>query len=259
MYEAIKNTLNRLTTKIHLPGFTQFRELMSGFAVEFGRVVDYRDKVKRSIVPNPDMDPDTIDDYKIKYGESNYLGGTTEDQINRIIEKAALTGNGGPDWIQEQVQQAGFPLYMIENADRSIDPATVQGSLIVCSPPRGEGKETIQFDDYGIQFDDPVQYDSPNPKTTYPVPVKYEIGSDPKYWGYYFFLSPFPDRLATQSELLLLTGRDYIYLKNLIIELKHLRFRCIAQVGIDMRIVTDTGMQIVTDTGMKIIAVNKGE
>lgn len=251
MLNSIKKTLKRLSVKIHLPGFLNVGKLYEGIAIEFNRTNEYKNKIVSSIVPNKNMDIDTLEDYNNKYGVPNYLTGTDEEKINRLLEKASLSGNGGLDFLQEQIRLAGFDLYVIENykvgdivqfnkfqhsisiqmgsIGSYIDPDDVPGELVVGSPPRGFGKLLLtRFNKF--QHSSSVQMGSPDLTATYPQPVQYEITDDPKYWGFYFFLSPFSDRIAVNGEELELDERSWNYLYKLILELKHKRNWCIAQI-----------------------------
>ena len=172
LIESIKKTLTRLGIPIILPGFEQLKDFYGGLAAEYERIINFKNSVKNNIVPYKGMDPYSIDDYNVKYGIPKYLPGSDALRIDRIIEKANLRGFGGPDWIEEQLQKAGYLLYVHENLAKDIDPGTVPGELIVCSPPRGYGEIVAQWGQaqYGTH-----QYRTPNPLFLYPRPVEYEI------------------------------------------------------------------------------------
>jgi len=133
------------------------RSLYTGIAQEFERTKDYIDLVNCASVPSSNLCTEALTDLEVKFGIS-YLGDVTDaERINRIIERASLFGAGGPRWIQDRVQEAGFPLYVIENVPGSsistqygdvqydettqyslvpkrVDPTTVPGILITSSP-----------------------------------------------------------------------------------------------------------------------------
>jgi len=253
MLNSIKNTLNRLSVNIHLPSFGNLKKLYAGLAVEFSRFIDYKNSIYNNVVPHPGMDSFAIDDYNKKYGIPKYLPGPDELRIDRIIEKANVTGFGGPQWLEEQVQKAGFPLYVHENlrenaatiqcgdfqcGDEQVgytemfpyDPNSVHGELIVGSPPRGEGR--IYLSQCGTFQCGDMQCGTSNPLYLYPRPVPYNITDQQNYWGFFFFLSPFPDRLATSGELYEMPDYEFNYLFQILCEIKFQRNWCIAQVKI---------------------------
>lgn len=255
MIKAIKRTLLRLSGKIYIFNpIVWFPKLLDGLSVEFGRVRDFKNQVLSATVPNDNMWSSAIEDYNNKYGIPNTLGGTDAQKICRIIEKASLSGFPGPEWLEDQLQLAGFQLYVVENkpltvnvrqwgtfqwgtagvqyglTSRFIDPDTILGELVVGSPPRGAGR--IILNQFGsFQWGQSgVQYGTLDPNALNPQPVLYERTTDSTYWGFYFTLSPFDGVVATsESEFLQVTEREFEYLKNLIIELKLQRNWCILQ------------------------------
>lgn len=232
-----------------LPVFGQ--ALYDGIALEFDRVNDFRTLVTTSAVPNANMNTDTIVDYEGKYGIDEDITATNDERIARIIERAQRDGNGGPDWLQEQIQQAGFDLYVILNTKTvsfvpqfgnfqfgqiqfggSIfytDPRTVDGELIVSSP---NGNIGGQFENFGnFQFGT-TQFGVLVDGFAYPRPKPFTLTSDPDKWGYVFFLSPDPNGIVGSGSLLSVTQEQFDFLEKLVIQLKHVRNWCIAQVQI---------------------------
>ncbi|PKL40740.1 MAG: hypothetical protein CVV44_03800 [Spirochaetae bacterium HGW-Spirochaetae-1] len=222
MENSITRTLNRLLVKIHLPGFETVRLFLEGLAVEFGRVIEMKNRVLSVVVPNVNMDTDAIEDYNEKYGIPQYLTGTDAQKINRIIERASLVGHGGPEWLEEQIQKAGFALYVHLNLPTDEDELQL-GDFQMSS--------TIQFGS-PLTYIDPELVPGELIVGTHPTGGSWIITDDAFYWGYYFFLSPFSDRLAAAGELLELSQQQYNYLYKVITSLKYMRNRCIAQVEI---------------------------
>jgi hypothetical protein len=254
MLQSIKNTLLRLSAKIF--GFNPidwYPALLEGLAIEAGRVRDFRNKILSAVVPNENMDPDTLDDHNQKYGIPLTLAGTDAEKRARIIEKAALTGWPGPEWLQDQIQKAGFPLYVHENREyvadsttrryggfqystftqygpyqKEHDPNQIPGKLVVGSPPGGKGR--LYLNQWGDMEWGDFEYGSPDPNSLNPQPIEYERTTDEKYWVFYFILSPFEDRLAVDSsEFLSITQSELDYLCSLIIGIKLMRNWCILQ------------------------------
>ena len=225
--------------------------LYDGLAEEFDRVNDFRTLVKTSVVPNENMSADTIEDNEDKYGIDEDITATNEERIDRIIERAQRDGSGGPDWLQEQVRQAGFDLYVILNIKSVFtgfqfgnfqfgqiqfgssvtytDPRTVDGELIVSSP---NGNIGGQFQNFGnFQFGT-TQFGVLIDGFAFPRPKPFTISSDPNRWGYFFFLSPDPNGIVGAGSLLGITAEQLRLLKKLVIQLKHTRNWCIAQVQV---------------------------
>lgn len=252
----IKLAVQRLIERLmKLPfSFTSYLSLfVDGLSAEFNRVNSYRERVKTSTVPNDNMDVDSIEDYETKYGIENLSTSTTEERIARIIQRASRDGNGGPDWLEAQIQGEGFPLYVIINEPESessvpqfgdfqfddvqfgglvsyIDPRDVDGELVASSPNGNIGGLFEQFG--SLQFGPTQQFGTLIDGVAYPRPRPFVLPSDPDRWGYVFFLSPFSDRIAGSSELLDVTEEEWRFLNKLILQLKYTRNWCIAQVNI---------------------------
>lgn len=247
---SISNTLRRLNLNIFGVDLLVFGQaLFDGLAEEFDRVNDFKDVVKSATVANENMAKETLDDYEQKYGIVNVSGTSFESRRGRVIERASENGNGGPDWIQQQIRQAGFDLYVHVNEPTVstspqfgdfqfnevqfgdlvtyTDPRDVSGELIASSPVGNIGGLFEQFGDH--QFSD-VQFGTLISGSAYPRPSTFSIPSDPNRWAYVFFLSPFDDRLATSLELLALSRDELRFLNKLILQIKFTRNWCIAQV-----------------------------
>lgn len=253
----IEKTIKNLLSFIYNLVPVKFLDkLISGLSQEFYRLLDYRDILLKSIVPNINMSIGSIPDFNKKYGIPNTLIGTDEEKINRIIEKVDITGFPGPAWFQDQIQKAGFPLYVHENTPTvaqelqfndfqfstfeqwgatSIftNPLETPGVLIVGQPWGNSGPyPVIQYGSAGLQFGQKnLQVGGKDLAKKSPIPKNYEIQPDSATWGFYFWLSPFSDRLAVDdNELLLLTEDQFEYLKTIVISNKLVRNWCIAQV-----------------------------
>ncbi len=256
---AIARTLKRLLAGGRVTdGPVWLAKLYAGLAPEFNRLSEYKGKVMAAAVPNENLPAEALDDLEAKYGIEHYLGLSEQERINRILERASGTGCGGPDWLQEQLQQAGFPLYVIANGKQSTaavqygdfqysravqygqsvsrtNPASVPGELIVSSPPIKGGWPYLTQYGAARQYSPVMQQYSKvtDPAYTVPQPARFLIPYEAKYWVRFFFLSPFADRLAaSEEELLSLTAEQFRYLKRLVIQIKYLRDWCIAQVKI---------------------------
>lgn len=255
---SVSSSIARTIRRLNLHGVVMAlpifgKALYDALSLEFERVDEYRQKVLDSTTPNLLMDSDTIDDYEDKYGIQSIMTATTEERIDRIIERAQMDGNGGPDWLQDQIQKAGFELYVIQN-ERNVssvfqfgdfqfndvqfggaitytDPRTIDGELVASSPNGNLGGQFDQFGDF--QFGSDVQFGTLAENTAYPRPKGFTIGSDPDTWGYVFTLSPFPSGIATDTDDFLdVTEAEWDYLEKTVLQLKHLRNWAIVQVNI---------------------------
>jgi hypothetical protein len=195
-----KRLLLRLFGKIDILHAAEWIPLLlEGIEVELDRVNDFRKVVLSAVVPNLDMDDDTLDDTIKKYGLSfvNYLPGISNlNKKNFCIEAAALSGYSGKDWLQDQLHRAGFIFY-VHPLPPATNPNLIPGELIVGTHPTGG---------------------------------YWAYTSDPDYWPFYFVLSPFPDRIATDAELTPYTTFSFQIVKKLIINLKFQRDWVILQI-----------------------------
>lgn len=196
----IKRLLLRLLGKLDILHAAEWIPLlMEGVQLELDRVNDFKKVVLSTVIPNANMDLDTLDDNIKKYGLDyvNYLPGVTdEDKVNFCIEAAALSGFSGPDWIEDQLQKAGYEFY-VHSIPAATDPATIPGELIVGTHPTGG---------------------------------YWSYTGDSDYWPFYFILSPFDDHIATGGELTAISTYTYQIMRKLIINLKFQRDWCILQV-----------------------------
>ena len=246
-------TIKRLFGKIYnFNPALWFPLLVEGLSVEFERIKSFKNDVYSSTVAHEDMPSFAIDDYENKYGILIKTG-TDQERINRILERADLNGLPGKDWLERQIQTAGFPLYVIENlpleqtalkwgtfqwgnafwglTDRFIDPNTVLGELIVNSPFTGQGK--VYISQFGSFQWGASQFGVPDLTTTTPPPKEYVRTTNQVRYGFYFFLSPDPNGIVlTEPELLELSQSDFNYLKKLIIRSKLMKNWAIAQVKV---------------------------
>ena len=197
------------------------KALYEGLSEELNRVVEYKDIVKSSVIPNANMNVDTLEDYEKRYGLRSDPLFSDEDRINKIIERASRNGNGTATWLESQLQKAGFDLYVIENLPNEptgasfgdfqfgteqfgglvtyTDPRNVPGEIVASSPNGNIGGQYISFGDF--QFGSDFQFGTLQENSSYPVAKPFSIPATPDTWGYVFFISPFPDRLAEEVEL----------------------------------------------------------
>lgn len=253
---SIKDSISKTIRRLNLQGIIMKlpifgKALYDGLSCEFERVNDFREIIKTSVVPNENMDNSTIDDNERKYGIVTDISLLDSQRIDRIIERAQRDGSGGPDWLQDQIHKAGFPLYVILNVivpetvpnfgtfqfgtdqfggtSSYTNPSNVPGELVASSPNGNLGPLYINFGTF--QFGN-SQFGVLVPNTTNPRPKPFTITTDPNKWGYFFFLSPFPDRLATSLELLQISEKEWSDLRLQVMQLKHLRNWAIVQIEV---------------------------
>ena len=237
---SIARTLKRLLLGGRVSsGVTWLPRLLRGLSKEFARVNDLKNIVLRAAVPSRDLPVETLDDLEEKYGIEPIANATDDERRNRIIERARPDGNGGPDWLQEVVQQAGFLLYVLPNGripqtrvqyggtrysrftfygftPAAAFPGFVPGEIVTSSPMQK----------------DPLS-DPTDPTRSYPQPQAPTISPLPATWNRYIFLSPFPDRLASDStELLSISLDEWRYLRRLVVSTKYRRDWAMVQVQI---------------------------
>lgn len=228
--QVIARTLKRLMVGGRATeGATWLARLYDGLSQEFRRVNEFRHLVVRSVVPNRDLPEEALEDMERKYGLRESSVFTNAERLARILERARLDGSGGPDWLQDILQLAGFPLYVHANINNT-DPRPIPGELITSSAITGF-RTFITWGSFTYSAN--VQYGEEDRSRTLPRPTEPTIPADPTKWRPFVFLSPFEDRLATtQEERVSVTPEEWRYLRSLIIRTKYVRDWCIAQVAI---------------------------
>lgn len=274
--ESIAKTTRRIGNIGKLLLGPGVRALYDGMAEEFGRVSEYKEIVRCATVPSLNLCPEAIDDLESKYGISSYGDSTEQQRIDRIVERATLFGSGAAGWLQQQIQAAGFPLYVVENTPTPgiptqmgpdtqmdittqmatlpsrIDPSTVPGILITSSPNRKGGGVIAPGSQIGIQMGPNTQMGTLDEDYSYPQPALRNRPTDATLWGAVFFLSPIAGRLATEDEMLYLSDERIRYLEKLIMQIKYLGRWCIAQVATRVVRITSDGSVRVIDDGTTI-------
>lgn len=270
---AIARTLQRIGTVAGIFG-KNVSAIWRGLSKEFGRFIDYRDLVKCATVPSENLCVESLDDLERKYGLPDAEEMTDDERVARIVERASIRGSGGIDWFEAQIQAAGFPLYVIENSPKPsvatmfgdeqfssttqfglmpkrIDPLTVPGILITSSansPGAGRLVSASQFG-IGMQFGSSF-FGTVDPNYVFPQPSNRQLPTDTQKWSRVFFLSPFPDRLATIDEMLLLSQEKIRYLTQLVQTIKYLHLWVVAQVQEDVVLITEDGEILTTEDGI---------
>lgn len=266
MIDMISRTLSRFILSVSdTIGGSWIGKIADGLAVEYSRILAFRDSVYCAALPSDNLCPDAMDDLERKYGIGVYADATESERKARILERASLYASMGPDWLQAQIQLAGFPLYVIENTPSAtrvntqmgdqqfdsttqfgvmpsrIDPSSVAGTLITSSANKPGGFKANALSQFGsvMQFGAGVQFGSPNSDYAYPLPSERVLPTDSTLWGRVFFLSPIAGRLATEDKMLYLSQDQIAYLTRLVIQLKPLRMWCVAQVATRVIIVDD--------------------
>lgn len=139
-----------------------FKQLSEALAKEPERIKDFYDTVRDSGIPDCNILPDeALSDWETFLALSKNDSLTNVERCERIQGKFIAQGGQGPDYIQQVLQDAGFPVYVFENipsdnpsfrqytaalggfslggsnlgayTDR-IDPRTVDGTLIAGPP-----------------------------------------------------------------------------------------------------------------------------
>jgi len=274
--DSIAQTIRRIGLAGGILGGPTIRKLWQGLSKEFGRVWDYLGLVESATVPSPETAIETLSDLEDKYGLPAAEEMTDDERITRLVERASQYGSGGAGWLQQQIQAAGFPLYVIENSPRPaeetqfgdvqfspttqfalmpkrVDPLTVPGVLITSSAySAGAGRMATESQfGVGMQFGSSF-FGTRDPNYIYPPPRERQIPTDTQKWARFFFLSPFPDRLASIDEMLLLSSEKIRYLTQLVQTIKYLHLWCIAQVQEDIVLTTEDGEILTTEDGINL-------
>lgn len=276
MIDMIERTLSHFFLSVSSwIGGTWMAKLAAGLAVEFSRISDMRESVLCAVVPSENLCSESLYDLETKYGIDHSSVLSDEQRIARILDRASMDGSGGIDWLEDVIQTAGFPLYVIENVKTvpeetqfgdvqfgnttqfaimpsREDPTLVPGVLITSSPNRRGGAATVASSQFGSAQFGSSQFGTKDLTKIYPQPATRTIPLDPSTWSRIFFLSPVEDRTANENEMLLLSEEQIRYLVKLIEQVKYLRNWCIAQVGTDVQRITSDGAIRVLEDGTTI-------
>lgn len=256
-------------------GGTWIRAMMKGIAGELARVSEMRDSVYCAVVPSTNLCTGAIFDLEGKYGIDHNDELTDEQRIARILDRASMNGAGGPKWLENVIQSAGFPLYVVENVkgvstetqfgdiqfDQTtqfatmpsrVDPSSVSGVLITSSANKRGGRAVAPSSQFGSAQFGSSRFGTPDTTKSYPQPATRNLPTDPTTWGRVFFLSPIKGRLASRDELLIISEEEQRYLIRLIEQVKFLRNWCVLQVGQNVQRSTDDGSVRVLEDGTTI-------
>lgn len=108
----------------NLPVDSQHRELMEALSKEPERICDFFNDVLVSGIPGI-IPSEALPDWEEFLALEKNDSLTNEERNERISGKLSAQGGQGPDYIQDTLQMAGYPLYVTENIP-SISPSAKQ-------------------------------------------------------------------------------------------------------------------------------------
>jgi hypothetical protein len=94
---------------------TQIEQVLDGSQLEAGRVKVFIDSIRDSGIPDSNLPADALDDWETFLGLPMNTSLTDAQRRERITGKYAGQGGQGPDYIQDTLQAAGYPVYVLEN------------------------------------------------------------------------------------------------------------------------------------------------
>jgi hypothetical protein len=94
---------------------TMHEKILDASQLEAGRVKLFLDDIRDSGVPNGDLPANALDEWETFLGIPMNTNLTTAERRERITGKYTAQGGQGPDYIQDTMQAAGFPVYVVEN------------------------------------------------------------------------------------------------------------------------------------------------
>jgi len=109
-------------------------KIMKANALQAGRMKDFFDNVRDAGIPNGKLPVEALPDWEEFLALQGNSALSSQERNDRINGKYTAQGGQGPDYIQDTLQAAGYPVYLQENPAPRIDPRTVSGLLIPCSP-----------------------------------------------------------------------------------------------------------------------------
>jgi hypothetical protein len=101
---------------------TTHEKILDASQLEAGRVKIFSDNIRDSGIPNGELPADSLEDWETFLGLPMNTSLTDQERNERIRGKYASQGGQGPDYIQDTLQAAGFPVYVIENIP-SVEPS----------------------------------------------------------------------------------------------------------------------------------------
>ncbi len=183
-------------------------------AKEPGRICDFFVDVRNSGIP-PNIPSDALSDWETFLGLLTNTALTDESRNDRILSKLTAVGGQGPDYIEKQLQDAGFPLFVYENnvqegareyitllgdtgiemndfqlgdfTDR-LNPNSVPGDLLANPPIFATSKDYIgsMLGDTDTELDD---FELGEFSDTIFTEFEYKISADSETFVFYWFIA----------------------------------------------------------------------
>jgi uncharacterized protein YmfQ (DUF2313 family) len=183
-------------------------------AKEPERICDFFVDVRDSGIP-PNVPADALGDWETFLGLLTNTALTDTERNERILSKLTAVGGQGPDYIEKQLQDAGFPVYVYENntaagareyitlsgdtgiqagdflsgdfTDR-LNPNSVPGDLLANPPVYETRKDYIgsQSGDTGVESGD---FQSGEYTETLLTAFEYQISADSATFVFYWFIA----------------------------------------------------------------------
>lgn len=112
----------------------QHTDLMKALSDEPERIETFFELVQQSGIPDGNLPVDSLDDWETFLALPRNDSLSTTERNERITGKYTSQGGQGPDYIQDTMQAAGFPVYVVENFPSVVDPHTLTG-VYIPGPP----------------------------------------------------------------------------------------------------------------------------
>ena len=138
-------TIQKLLPKgraFRLPFENDLYKFHQAQAKEPERICDFYIDVRKSGIP-PNVPVDALDDWDTFLGLPANSNLTDSERNERALGKLTAVGGQGPDYIQDQLQAAGFPVFVYEN-----DPAAGAREYITLLGDTGIEMNDFQLGDF---------------------------------------------------------------------------------------------------------------
>lgn len=109
---------------------TMHEKILDGSQLEAGRVKTFIDNIRDAGIPNGNLPAGALSDWETFLGLSMNTALSNAERNERIKGKYAGQGGQGPDYIQDTLQAAGFPVYVLENIPKDNPGARAYSSTL---------------------------------------------------------------------------------------------------------------------------------
>jgi len=139
-YTVIKKLLPK-GLAFFLKDGTQHQQFIEALGMEPERIKIFFDKVRDSGIPDGNLPTEALPDWETFLGLQQNSSLSDAEKNERIKGKYTAQGGQGPDYLEETLQAAGYPVYVVENPTGA-DPRPYLG-ILIAGPAVYDNKKII--------------------------------------------------------------------------------------------------------------------